>query len=51
MSIRISFHDGYWYVDVLRSPAGSFKAYSRHTTIDDALEQARLVALNNEIEL
>lgn len=46
MSIRISFNDGYWYIDVRRSPAGQYKAHSRFPDLEQALEQAQQIATN-----
>ena len=51
MSIKLSYHQGYWYVDVKPSPAATFKRYSRHTSIDQALEQTRLIALTHGVEV
>jgi hypothetical protein len=49
MSIRISFNDGYWYIDVRRSPAGQYKAHSRFPDLDQALEQARQIATTKQV--
>lgn len=51
MSVKMSYKDGYWYVDVRPSPAAAFKPYSRHPTLDEAIEQVRLVALTNGVEV
>lgn len=41
MSIRLSFKDGYWYVDVRPGTFGTFKPDSRHTDIEAAIKRAR----------
>lgn len=51
MSIKMTYHDGYWYVDVKATPAAPFKRYSRHPSLDEALEQTRLIALNNGVSV
>lgn len=45
MSVRLTrLEDGYWYIDVRRSPAGMFKAHGRHRTLAQALLQVEALA-------
>lgn len=44
MTVRLSFHDGYWYVDVRRNGGTNFRSYARCPTIDEALAKAKEAA-------
>jgi len=51
MSIKMTYYDGYWYVDVRLTTAAHYQSYSRHTTFAEAVEQIRLIALTNGVEI
>ena len=51
MSLKLSLRDGFWYVDVRLTPAAHYKPYSRHPSLNEAMEQMRLVALTNGVEI
>lgn len=44
VSIKLSLRDGYWYVDVRQPGGATYKAYSRNTTLDEAIERVRSIA-------
>lgn len=44
MTIRLTFHDGYWYVDVRTTSRTAFKSYARCPLLGDALKKAEQAA-------
>lgn len=44
-AVRLSMAaDGFWYVDLRRTPTGAFRSDSRHASLDDAIDRVREVA-------
>ena len=39
MTVKLSFHDGYWYVDVRSASRHAYKPYSRCAHLADALKK------------
>ena len=39
MTVKLSFHDGYWYVDVRSANRHAYKPYARAATLSEALKK------------
>ena len=44
MTEKLSFHDGYWYVDVRSTNRHAYKSYARATTLTEALKKVEEAA-------
>lgn len=47
MSVKLTLRDGFWYVDIRKSPAGQFKSKSRHSNFNEAFDAAKAFALKH----